>query len=303
LNRKIGFIGLGTMGKPMALNLVKAGYSLICFNRSKAPVKELVAAGAEEALSISELAARSDVIITMLPADKEIMKVYTGEGGILHAIRDGSVCIDMTSARGDTIKEIARIASDMGKNVTFLDAPVSGGQAGAQNGTLTIMVGGDKNKVEEYRPIFEVLGSKIFYTGALGSGKAVKMINQLLNAGNTYIMSEALFLAKTMDLDMELLVNVINESSGTSWVFKNNAPKHVIPQNFEQGFRLELMKKDLGLSIEQAQKNHLSLPVVNLIYQIYEAMSNQGYDKKNYNVVSQWIYQQNKPITGENGNV
>lgn len=295
MNKKIGFIGLGTMGKPMALNLLKAGYSLICYNRSKQAVKELVNAGAEEAATVSELAAKSDIVITILPADKEIMEVYTAEDGIINAIRDGSVCIDMTSARGDTIKEIDKIAKDRGKVITILDAPVSGGQAGAQNGTLTIMVGGAQKEVEACRPIFEAMGEKIFYTGGIGSGKSIKMINQLLNAGNTYILSEALYLAKTMDLDMELLSNVVNNSSGTSWVFKNNVPKHILPQNFEQGFKLELMKKDIGLSIEQAHKKHLSLPVTNLIYQIYEAMSNKGHDKENYNVISRWIYDQNKP--------
>ena len=167
-----------------------------------------------------------------------------------------------------------------------------------QGGTLTIMVGGEKNKIEECRPILQVMGDKIIYAGDLGSGKAVKMVNQFLNAGNTYIASEALFLAKHLNLDMDILCSIINESTVGSWVFKNNVPKVMIPQNFDQGFRLDLMKKDIGLSILQAQRDNISLPVMNLIYQIYQAMINQGNRNKNYNVVSQWIEQQNEISKG-----
>ena len=134
-----------------------------------------------------------------------------------------------------------------------------------RGGTLTIMVGGDKDVVEACRPILEAMGSKIFYAGLLGSGKAVKMVNQFLNAGNTYIASEAICLAKRLDLDMDILCSIINDSTGASWVFKNNVPKFIIPQEFGQGFRLDLMKKDIGLSMQQAQNNGLSLPVMSLI--------------------------------------
>ncbi|HEY5465486.1 MAG TPA: NAD(P)-dependent oxidoreductase [Clostridia bacterium] len=298
MNKTIGFIGLGNMGKPMAQNLIKAGFELIVFDLSKKAMDELCAAGAKIADSVKSTAEASDILITILPADKEILEVYTKEDGVINHIRNGSICIEMTSALGDTVKEIDRLSKDLRKEITFIDAPVSGGIAGAQGGTLTIMVGGEKNKIEECRPILQVMGDKIIYAGDLGSGKAVKMVNQFLNAGNTYIASEALFLAKHLNLDMDILCSIINESTGGSWVFKNNVPKVMIPQNFEQGFRLDLMKKDIGLSMLQAQSDNLSLPVMSLIYQIYQAMMNQGNKNKNYNVVSQWIEQQNEISKG-----
>ena len=298
MNKTIGFIGLGNMGKPMAQNLIKAGFELIVFDLSEKAMDELCAAGAKTADTVKSTAEASDVLITILPADKEILEVYTKEDGVINHIRNGSICIEMTSALGDTVKEIDRLSKGFGKEITFIDAPVSGGIAGAQGGTLTIMVGGEKNKIEECRPVLQAMGDKIIYAGDLGSGKAVKMVNQFLNAGNTYIASEALFLAKHLNLDMDILCSIINESTGGSWVFKNNVPKVMIPQNFEQGFRLDLMKKDIGLSILQAQKDNISLPVMNLIYQIYQAMMNQGNKNKNYNVVSQWIEQQNEISKG-----
>lgn len=293
MNKNIGFIGLGAMGKPMAMNLLKAGMKLICYNRSKEPVKELVELGAGEGLSCADVATRSDIIITVLPADKQILDVYTSEDGVLSSIRDGCVCIDMTSARGDTIKYVAQKAAQTEKSITVIDAPVSGGVQAAAEGTLTIMAGGEKEAVEKYTPLLQVLGKKIFYTGDIGSGKSVKMINQMLNACNTYIMSEALCLADDMGIDRDLLYNVVTESSGNSWVFKNNMPKFIFTQKFDQGFKLELMRKDLGLCIEQAMNDSMFLPVSNFVFQVYEAMNRKGKGKANYNIVSDWIFEQN----------
>jgi 3-hydroxyisobutyrate dehydrogenase len=289
VKKKIGMIGIGNMGKPMAMNLLKAGYPLAVYDINPLAVEEVVAAGAKGADSIAALAASAEVLITILPADKHILEVYTSENGVIRNLPDGAVCLEMTSARGETVQEIAAHAQRLGRKIDFIDAPVSGGIPGAQAGTLTIMVGGDKGLIDAHTPLLQALGSKIIYTGALGSGKSVKMINQLLNAANTCIAAEALQLARDMGLDMDILVNVVNESSGTSWVFKNNVPKFMIPGNFSQGFRLELMTKDLRLSMEQASKDNLCLPVVSLIFQIYQAMCNQGHGTDNYNVVSRFV--------------
>lgn len=292
--KKVGFIGLGRMGTPMALNLIKAGYELNIYDLNPAAVQKVMDAGAKKSISVKELAKNSELIITILPADKEITEVYIGTEGVIENLGTGATCIDMTSAMGSTIKSIAAIALE--KGIQVVDAPVSGGVAGAQNGTLTIMVGGDKTIVDKCMPIFEVLGSKIFYTGSVGSGKSVKMINQFLNAGNTYIASEALLLAKKMELDIEFLCKVVDESSGGSWVFKNTVRNSIITEKFNEGFRLDLMKKDLGLSVQQAQRDGLSLPVINLIYQIYQAESNKGNGDKTYSIVSKWVEEQNKRI-------
>jgi 3-hydroxyisobutyrate dehydrogenase len=289
MKKKIGMIGIGNMGKPMAMNLLKAGYPLTVYDINPQAVQEVVGAGGKGAASIAELAAGAEVLITILPADRHIIEVYTSENGVIRNLPDGAVCLEMTSARGETVQEIAAHAQKLGKKIDFIDAPVSGGVPGAQAGTLTIMVGGDRGLIDTFMPLLHALGSKIIYTGTLGSGKSVKMINQLLNAANTCIAAEALQLAKDMGLDMDILCSVVNESSGGSWVFKNNVPKFMIPGNFSQGFRLELMKKDLSLSMEQAYKDNLSLPLLNLIFQIYQAMCNRGYAADNYNVVSRWV--------------
>ena len=294
MNKRIGFIGLGRMGLPMAQNLIKAGLGMIAYDLNPAAVERIAESGAEKVYSIKEIALHADIVITILPADREILEVYTGKDGLLDNLKKGSVCIDMTSAMGSTIKSISAIARE--KGIKIVDAPVSGGVPGAESGTLTIMVGGEKDVVDQCMPILKAMGSKIFYTGDVGSAKSVKMINQFLNAGNTYIASEALLLAKKMELDLELLCNVVNESSGGSWIFKNTVPNSIIPEKFDTGFKLDLMKKDLSLSVQQAQKDGLSLPVINLIYQIYQAASNKGNGDKTYSIVSKWVEEQNKKI-------
>lgn len=289
MKKKIGMVGIGSMGKPMAMNLLKAGYPLTVYVRNPNVKKEIVDAGGKTAASIAELAAGAEILITILPADREIIEVYTAENGLIDHLPDGAVCVEMTSARGETVREIAACAQQRGRKIDFIDAPVSGGVPGAQTGTLTIMVGGEKGLIDACLPLLQTLGSKIIFTGALGSGKSVKMINQFLNAAHTCVAAEALELAGRMGVDPDILCSVVNESSGGSWVFRNNVPKFMIPGNFGQGFRLELMKKDLGLSMEQAYRDSLSLPLLNFTFQIYQAMCNRGHGAENYNVVSRWV--------------
>lgn len=290
---KIGFIGLGNMGRPMARNLLKAGFELVVYDIIKETVDVLAAEGAKPAGSVAETAALTDIIITILPKDAQIIQVYGGADGVLENIKDGAICLEMTSALGQTVIDMQNKADTLGKRIRFLDAPVSGGIAGAENAALTIMCGGDKETFDECLPILNALGKKIYYTGGVGSGKSLKMINQLLNAGNTAVAAEAVFLAKHLGLDMETLYNVVKNSSGNSWVFENNIPKFMLPRQYDGGFRLDLLKKDVNLSIERILQDNISLPVSTLIYQIYQAMENQGYGTKNYNIVGEWIEQQN----------
>lgn len=292
MKKTIGFIGLGSMGKPMAVNLLKAEYPLVVtYNRNKTPAEDLKNLGATVVDSIKSVAEQSDLVITVLPADKEIIDVYTSPNGLLNNLKPGSLCIDMTSAKGKTLEEVAVLAKE--KNIDILDAPVSGGEAGAIQGTLTIMVGGEESILEKYRPVLEAMGKKIFYTGPVGSGKAVKMINQFINAGNTYIASEAIYLAKNLNLDMDLFSDIVSQSSGGSYVFQNAAMKAIIPENFEKGFKLDLMKKDIGLSVEQAGDMGIELPIMNNIYRIYQEVSEQNYGNKHYGVISEWVKQIN----------
>jgi 3-hydroxyisobutyrate dehydrogenase-like beta-hydroxyacid dehydrogenase len=286
MDKRIGFIGLGAMGKPMALNLVKAGMSVtVTYHRNRAPAEELKRAGARMVDSVSEVAQSADTVITVLPADREIEEVYLS--GLIDNLKEGAVCIDMTTALPQTIIEVEKHAGQRG--IRVLDAPVSGGIARAQSGSLTIMVGGDGNTIEQCRPILQAMGERILFTGGVGSGKGIKMINQLLNAGNTYIASEALVLAEKLNLDLNTLVDVVGASSGGSWVFQNLVPKFVIPKNFKPGFKLNLMKKDIDLSLQSAKERGVSLPVMSLIGQIYQSVINQGHGDKYYCIVSQWV--------------
>lgn len=290
--RPIGFIGLGRMGLPMALNLIRRGYPLTVHDLSREAVQAAVKADARAADSCAE-AAQCGTVITMLPADPQILSVYLGKDGILERAPEGTLCIDMTSARGATLRRVENTARESGKNIRFLDAPVSGGVPAAENGTLTIMAGGEQPDFKEAKPILETLGKKIFYTGRLGSGKDVKMVNQALNAGNTCVMAEAVYLAGTMGLDPELLFRVVSESSGNSWVFQNNLRKCILAEDFSRGFKLELMRKDLGLCIQQAREDETELPLLQRAYQAYDAMYEQGCGTENYNVVYRWVEQQN----------
>jgi 3-hydroxyisobutyrate dehydrogenase-like beta-hydroxyacid dehydrogenase len=294
MSTRIGFIGLGSMGKPMAENLIKAGYSLtVVYHRNRAPAEELEALGATIVGSIEELAESSEVVITIVPKDEQMLDVYTSPDGLLAHLKPGAVCIEMTSSKPETVKQIAQAAAE--KKVQVLDAPVSGGVAGAQQGTLSIMVGGDREVLEQCRPILAAMGSKIFYTGEVGSGKAIKMINQLLNAGNTYIASEALYLARQLELDLGLLTEVIQNSSGDSFVFRNAAAKFMIPERFEGGFKLDLMTKDVQLSLDQADDSGIELPISAEILQKYKEVSKLGFGDNHYAVVSEWIKRHNQP--------
>jgi 3-hydroxyisobutyrate dehydrogenase len=292
-NKRIGLIGLGNMGSPMGLNLLKSGYHLSVFDLRKEAGEPLCEAGAEWAGSIEQIAKGSNIIITILPKDEHVLSVYSGAMGIIENMQDEGICIEMTSCRGDTMKKLASLAEQKNKKLYFLDAPVSGGVINAHKGALTIMVGGDKDLFRDCELLLNVMGNKIFYTGALGSGKSFKMINQLLNAGNTLVAAEAMLLAEKMHLDMDILCNVVKQSSGNSWIFENNVQKFMLSSQFDSGFKLELLKKDISLSMDQIRQENLSLPVSTLVYQIFQAMENQGSGDKNYNIISQWVRQQN----------
>jgi 3-hydroxyisobutyrate dehydrogenase-like beta-hydroxyacid dehydrogenase len=208
-------------------------------------------------------------------------------------MREGAVCIDMTSASGSTKQEIAHCAGKKNKRIGVIDAPVSGGVPGAKAGTLTIMVGCDETLYHENLPIFEAMGSKIVHTGELGSASNIKTLNQMLNAGNSAVACEVLCVAKKMGVDLNKLYDIVNDSSGGSFVFKNNTPRYVFTHDHEPGFRLDLMKKDVGLFIESAKQNQSFTPISDFVYQIYKATSNQGHGNKNTTYIFEW-YEENQ---------
>jgi len=300
MKKTVGFIGLGRMGTPMAMRLLNAGHSLCVFDIIPDAMKPFEEKGADTASSIKELASKADVIITIVPADKHIYDIYTGSDGIIDNAKEGLLCIEMTSAMGITLKKIKQYAEEKAKNISFVDAPVSGGVDGASNGTLTIMVGGEDKDIESAKPYLEILGSKLLYSGKLGDGKSVKMINQMLNALNTAAAAEAMYLAKELGIDTSILLDIVNNSSGGSWVMKNNVPKFMLTGNYDSGFKLGLMTKDLRLSASEADSNNLDLPLVKQALKEYEEAIAMMGENVNYNSVFEWVKNHNKREENKN---
>ena len=287
---KIGFIGLGKMGLPMALNLCRAGYEVLVCSRNPESARQVEELGGRRAASYADLAREADVVITIVPADREIEELYLSENGLLENMRDGTVCIDMTSALGSTMRRLQERVLAMGKDIRVVDAPVSGGVAGAVSGKLTIMVGCESRELlEQVLPILKAMGEKIFFTGGLGSGSDIKMINQMINAANVAVAAEAVTLADRLGVDLNTLVEVVCQSSGGSYIFERNVPKYMLTHDHTPGFRLNLMEKDVRLCMTAAAENRMVLPVCDLVYQIYRAASNQGKGEKNYTAVQEWV--------------
>lgn len=288
--KNIGFIGLGKMGLPMARNLCRAGFGVtVCSSRPES-AQQIVDLGGKSVSSYAELAKNSELIITIVPADKEIKELYLGEDGILANVLQGSICIDMTSGTGDTMLLLRDTAAKMGKDTSIIDAPVSGGVAGAVSGKLTIMAScDDREMFDRCLPVFEAMGEKIYYCGDLGSGSNIKMINQMLNAANTAIAAEAVCMAKKLGVDLNTLVEIVNKSSGQSFIFERNVPKFMLTGDHTPGFRLDLMKKDVSLFVGAAKEKQAFTPLSELVYQIYKATSNQGGGDKNYTYIIDWF--------------
>lgn len=287
--KKIGFIGLGKMGLPMAENLCKAGFIVYVNSSKKESQERLLAAGAVAAGDNKTMLCECDAIITVVPADKEIKQLYLGEDGFINNADDGMVFIDMTSAKGST-KEAVKAAADLrDKNIVFVDAPVSGGVAGAVNGTLTIMTGCEEKEFELVNPVLEAMGKNIIYTGAVGTASNVKMLNQMLNAGNTAVAAEVLCMSRKLGVDDEVLKNVVSQSSGQSFVFDRNVTKFMMSGEHVPGFRLNLMKKDVGLFVDSAKEMNGFIPVTSLVNELFTACANKGYGDLNYTGIHKWL--------------
>jgi 2-hydroxy-3-oxopropionate reductase len=248
---KVGFIGLGIMGKPMSKNMIKAGYNLTVFDLNKSSIEEVVAAGAKEAKSIRELAAEADVIITMLPNSPHVKSAVLGEGGVIETAKEGAVVIDMSSIAPLASKEIA--AELAKKGIEMLDAPVSGGEPKAIDGTLSIMVGGKTELFEKYKPMLLTMGASVVLCGDVGAGNVTKLANQIIVGVNIAAMSEAFVLAEKAGVSPELVFNAIKGGLAGSTVLNAKAPM-VLEGNFKPGFKIDLHIKDLSNVLETAKE-------------------------------------------------
>ena len=270
---KIGFIGLGIMGKPMSKNLIKAGYQLVVFNRSKAAVDELVAAGAEAAEGPKALAEQVDIIITMLPDSPQVKEVVLGEGGVIEGAKKGAVVIDMSSIAPLVSREIAAKLHE--KGIEMLDAPVSGGEPKAIDGTLSVMVGGKKEVFEKCFPVMKAMAGSVVLTGEIGAGNVTKLANQVIVALNIAAMSEALVLAAKAGVQPEMVYQAIRGGLAGSAVLDAKAPL-VMDRKFNPGFRINLHIKDLQNVLDTSHELGVPLPLTAAVMEIMQALKVDG---------------------------
>jgi len=273
---RLGYIGLGRMGKPMAINLLKAGYPLIVHNRSHGKVQELVALGAQAATSPRQVAAESDVVFTNLPDTPAVLSVVLGKDGIIEGAHEGLIYIDNSTIKPSASREIYAALKPLG--VGCLDAPVSGGDIGAQQGTLAIMVGGDAETLEEVMPILQVIGKTITHVGGPGSGQVAKAANQIMVAAQMVAMSELLIFAQKAGADPRKVVEAIKGGAAQCWTL-DVKPQRLFAGNREPGFRSALQAKDLNIIMETAREYGLSLPSAALDAQLYAALCAMDLDE------------------------
>ena len=284
--RSVGFVGLGIMGKPMARNLLKAGFSLAVASRSRAPVDELASEGAVATDSPRACAEGRDAVVTMLPDSPDSERVILGENGVLEGASAGSVVIDMSSIAPAVSRKIG--AACEAKGVDFLDAPVSGGEAGAISGQLAIMVGGKKDVFERAAPLFGALGKSSVLCGTHGAGNTVKLANQIVVAANIEAVSEALVFARKAGVDPQVAFDAIRGGLAGSKVLEAKAPM-MIEGNFQPGFRLRLHQKDLANALTTGKEAAVPLPVTALLQQIVTALVVNGSGELDHSAIARFL--------------
>lgn len=274
MTETIGFIGLGVMGAPMAGNLLEAGHSLVVHSRSPEPVEALAEAGAETASSPREVAERADVVITMLPDSPAVEAVVLGDDGVLAGASEGDLLVDMSTIHPTVSVAIAKAAAERG--VAALDAPVSGGDVGAQKGALSIMVGGEAADFERALPLFEVLGKTIVHVGEAGAGQVVKACNQVVVAVTIAAVSEALVLGSKAGVDPEQILDVLGGGLAGNKVMEMRR-HNFLEHDFTPGFRIDLHHKDLNIALESGDAYGVPLPVTSVVQQYMRALRAKGH--------------------------
>jgi 3-hydroxyisobutyrate dehydrogenase len=270
---RVSFIGLGIMGRSMAANVLKAGFPLTVWNRTRDRADALAAAGATVAGTPAELAAASDIIITCVSDTPDVQEVILGSQGVIHGVRPGSLVIDMSTISPAVTRDLAAALACHG--VPMLDAPVSGGSEGAAKGTLSIMVGGDAAALERALPVLQTMGQRITHVGPSGAGQTVKLVNQVLVVGNCLAMAEALMLAQAGGVDLAKALEAVSAGAAGSWMLSNRGPQ-ILARDWRPGFTVALQQKDLRLVLEAADQSGVPLPGTALIFQLYRTLEARG---------------------------
>ena len=293
---KVGFIGMGIMGRGMAGNLLRAGFPLCIWNRTRSRMEELVKAGAHAGNSPADVASHSEIIITCVSDSADVREVILGAEGVIQGAPTAALVVDMSTISPKTTREIAgELAA---ANLHMLDAPISGGSEGAANGTLSIMVGGEVAQVERARPAFEAMGKTITHVGEIGAGQTVKIVNQILVVGNMLAASEALLLAKAGGLDLPKALQAVEAGAAGSWMLSNRAPQ-IFVRDFRPGFTIDLQQKDLRLALEAAQQLGVPLLTTSLIHQLYRSLQQQGLGSEGNHALIKALENLSQVVVGE----
>jgi 2-hydroxy-3-oxopropionate reductase len=283
---KIGFIGLGIMGKPMARNLVEAGYELVVYNRSWAAVEELAGKGAKAAEGSKAVGEACDTVITMLPDSPQVEEVLIGENGVFEGVAEDTLLIDMSTISPVVTENLARKARELG--ASMLDAPVSGGESGAEAGTLSIMVGGSQDDFERARPLFEVMGKTIVHVGTSGTGQVVKACNQIVVALTIEAVSEALVLGSKAGASPAKVIQVLSGGLAANKIMEAKS-ENFLRHEFNPGFRLELHRKDLGIALAAGREYGVPLPVTAIVDQVMETLVAKGLGNEDHSAMLTFI--------------
>ena len=288
----IGFIGLGVMGAPMAGHLARAGHSLTLLDANADTARDLAATlGAKAVATPAEVAARSDIVITMLPNGSVVQQVALGEQGLLQALRPGALLLDTSSSEPWLTQATGAALAAVG--VTMVDAPVSGAAWGAAEANLVFMVGGDAADLARVRPLLDLMGRAVFHLGGLGSGHAMKCLNNLITAMTFSATAEGLVIGKRYGLDPAAMVDVLNESTGMSWISQNHIAQRVLSRSFDDPFKLELMLKDVAIANTLARETGSSVPIAGLGQQLWQAATRAAGPGASVSELVRWVEQQN----------
>ena len=276
-NTRVGWIGTGVMGASMCGHLMAKGYPTTIYSRTKARAKPLLEKGAAWAGSPKGLAEHSDVVFTMVGFPQDVREVYLGPDGLLEAARRGAIFVDMTTTEPSLAREIAEAAAARGAHA--IDAPVSGGDVGARNGTLSIMVGGERDVVDTVMPLFETMGKSIVYQGRAGAGQDAKLCNQIVVAGTMIGVCECLLYGHKAGLDLETMLQSVRSGAAACWALDNIAPR-ILRRDFDPGFFVDHFIKDMAIALDEARRMNLALPGLALVHQLYLALKAQGDGQK-----------------------
>ena len=270
---KIGYAGMGIMGRGMAGCLLRDGHDVTVWNRTRARTDDLAAAGAAVAETPAALAAGCEVVMVCVSDTPDVEEITLGNEGLIHGVAEGKLIVDHSTISASATRRLAAAVGESGAR--WVDAPVSGGSEGAERGTLSIMVGGEMDDVADARPIMDSYGSSITHVGPIGAGQMVKQVNQVLVVINGLAMAEALLLAKAGDLDLDATIDAVKDGAAGSWMLANRGPQ-VVDRDWRPGFTIDLQQKDLRLVLESADELAVPLPATSLVFQLYRALQRRG---------------------------